>query len=804
MRKKCLQVFSIFLIVCLLLTAAPLTGMPELFSPNAANAAAVHSNSDLKYGSDNSITRVEWLHDLTVLFNMTVTDDNMPDNYFSDLEETDSYYYDVMLAVEFGVVDVEAGGSVKPLEKATREFAAQTLNFCLGYYFEEDVTYTFSDVADTQYPNDAQIALDRGWVALVDGKFMPALPITSAEIKTMLDDAQTIYNGTEIDTSHEDSIVFKNNVLVIPPETESEIVNENTVTITDCPISLKQGDLFAVYDGEFPVAYHVQSLSTSGNVTTVTTTTADLDEAYEKYDVEGSMESDALSVIPTEGVEVETIQQRAQTKAKRIGAKKVSGFKTLKSISTKIDLSLGSGDTKLEITGACKMTNPTLDYRINKDQIYVVLSSQTELSFSVTGKGGKKLEQEYPCYTLGIPLVGGFEVSVSLGLSGKANCAIKGTLTTGIEWRNGDHPRMIKGFQREDCFASIEASLSVGLKAKLGLYKTPIVKAYIYGEIGVKGTAKLTAYTDGKKPSACMEFSAYLYAKVGATGEIKVSSFFKESIDLSHELINKNNSPWRVIKHYDDGVEVATCGRGKKIGADTESGDDYFTPATSRNYGSGWSEASGSKYGYNKAKEPIIIFDYEIDENNYATITKYYGNANSVVIPKAIDGYTVKAIGYSAFSDNNYLGTVIIPDTITEIHSWAFSECKSLRQINLPENLETLERYAFYECDSLMSINIPKSLVNTGDFGPFYNCSNLRTIIFEKGITKIVARLFDSCDGLEEIVIPDTVTEIGYCAFNNCSKLKQIKLSDSLTLIDGSAFSNCDILETIELPDSLF
>lgn len=37
------------------------------------------------HAEETSITRVQWLHDLTELFDMTVEEDNYPDNYFSDI-----------------------------------------------------------------------------------------------------------------------------------------------------------------------------------------------------------------------------------------------------------------------------------------------------------------------------------------------------------------------------------------------------------------------------------------------------------------------------------------------------------------------------------------------------------------------------------------------------------------------------------------------------------------------------------------------------------------------------------------------
>ena len=74
---------------------------------------------------------------------MTVeSDDNMPDNYFSDISEDDSYYRDILVAVEFGVIDLEEGEDFEPTKSATREFAAQTLNSALQFQLDEDSSYT--------------------------------------------------------------------------------------------------------------------------------------------------------------------------------------------------------------------------------------------------------------------------------------------------------------------------------------------------------------------------------------------------------------------------------------------------------------------------------------------------------------------------------------------------------------------------------------------------------------------------------------------------------------------------------------
>ena len=87
MKKGIVRVLSLLLTACLLLTAAPLAGFTVLAAEEGADTTAEYSNTGLKYGDKDGITRADWLHDLSVIFDMTVTDDTMPDNYFADLSE---------------------------------------------------------------------------------------------------------------------------------------------------------------------------------------------------------------------------------------------------------------------------------------------------------------------------------------------------------------------------------------------------------------------------------------------------------------------------------------------------------------------------------------------------------------------------------------------------------------------------------------------------------------------------------------------------------------------------------------------
>ncbi len=167
---------------------------------------------------------------------------------------------------------------------------------------------------------------------------------------------------------------------------------------------------------------------------------------------------------------------------------------------------------------------------------------------------------------------------------------------------------------------------------------------------------------------------------------------------------------------------------------------------------------------------------------------------------------TVTAIEDGAFNNCPNLERVSIPDTVTVIGMYSFGNCKKLSSIKLPKNLVTLGYRAFGNCTSLTSIEIPKSLNNVvvaiGGGGPFSDCSQLGTVTFETGTTKVVDSLFDNCTGLVEITIPDTVTAIEDGAFNNCPNLERVTIPETVAQIGYDAFAGCKQLQSIKIPNA--
>ena len=102
-------------------------------------------------------------------------------------------------------------------------------------------------------------------------------------------------------------------------------------------------------------------------------------------------------------------------------------------------------------------------------------------------------------------------------------------------------------------------------------------------------------------------------------------------------------------------------------------------------------------------------YEYEVNDNNTITLTKYIQSSTEFTVPSEIDGKPVTKIGQNAFAKTD-VRTIALPDSVTTIDSGAFSNCKSLSGVTLPKELTTLGKDVFGNCTSLKEVTIPKTL----------------------------------------------------------------------------------------------
>ena len=166
------------------------------------------------------------------------------------------------------------------------------------------------------------------------------------------------------------------------------------------------------------------------------------------------------------------------------------------------------------------------------------------------------------------------------------------------------------------------------------------------------------------------------------------------------------------------------------------------------------------------------------------------------VIPAAINGQAVTAIGSSAFRGCSSLTGVTIPDSVTSIGSDAFEGCSSLTGINIPDSVTSIGVGAFSGCSSLTEVSIPDG-VTTIEKYTFCGCNNLIRISIPDSVTYIGYDAFSGCNSLTEITIPDSVTYIEIQAFCYCSSLTEISIPNSVTYIGDYAFCICNSLTDV-------
>ena len=149
-----------------------------------------------------------------------------------------------------------------------------------------------------------------------------------------------------------------------------------------------------------------------------------------------------------------------------------------------------------------------------------------------------------------------------------------------------------------------------------------------------------------------------------------------------------------------------------------------------------------------------------------------------------------RVIADYAFSGHEFLASVTIPTSVTNIGELAFSGT-ALTNVTIPSNVTSIGNGAFSDCYELNSITIPSSVTSISDYA-FWQCFSLSSLTIPQGVTNIGEEAFFST-ALTSVTIPSSVTSIGNGAFYNCNELASvISLIRKPFVIDESVFSFID------------
>ena len=730
---------------------------------------------------EKPVSRIEWVRQLVKAFDMTVEEDNYPDNYYSDMEETSAGYRDLLVAVEFGVIDLEAGSAFEPDQPATREFAAHTLNFCLGFQLDQGAEYTYAESAEVSYPDDLQVAVNRGWFALQDGKVLPQQTLTSAEATAMLKDAAAVIAGDKVDVGHNNSFTYESGVVEIPESTPVEINEDGTITVVNLPAAVKVGTTFVIYRGGFPKGYKAVSIREDGQTSVLTVEKVALDSILSSADAEGRVQGDLADFEPADGVDIAYIFSDGSETTDRTQAARAT--KHIKDIVLNKTIS--------GVAVSATLSELSLDYGLSGGpttpvSARVILNGDASISSTIPFSAPASIELGY----VPVGFFGSITITADIGVDGTITLSYGCSFSMGVSYSSMDGFRAIANFSKESFSLAANFNVHAGLKVAANITNLEFIHGTIYARIGAQCNYMVVPHSEPEYPDLCVGTDSWLYANVGLNVGVscwKINKSYSKQIDIW----SRRNSPIRTVSHLEDNVWVpsCTCDTTGVFGR-------YFTPINSRYYNDGRRDVVN-----------MPTYTYTVDGDGNATITGYSGGVAALFIPETIDGHTVTAIGYRAFKGNLRLAAVTIPDTITEIGQDAFSGCTGLTSIKLPKNLKTLGGDAFRDCTGLTSVLIPKTVesihtYSNGFFCPFRGCDNLQEVKFEDGMTRIPNLILGFCGAKLNIVIPDSVTEIGEAAFLN-SGIVAVTIPDTVTEIEEDAFSGCTGLTDVKLPKNL-
>lgn len=123
--------------------------------------------------------------------------------------------------------------------------------------------------------------------------------------------------------------------------------------------------------------------------------------------------------------------------------------------------------------------------------------------------------------------------------------------------------------------------------------------------------------------------------------------------------------------------------------------------------------------------DDAILDDIKLKQAPFNSQVVKHEKQNNKCIITCVDN--IRIINNVWAGGREYIVSIVIPDSVTEIGHSAFTGCPNITSIVIPDGVTTIGTSALYDCDNLTSVTIGKGVTYIGNHALFY-CFNLKDV----------------------------------------------------------------------------
>jgi len=346
---------------------------------------------------------------------------------------------------------------------------------------------------------------------------------------------------------------FPEGVIEVPMGTMVVIDDgASTVTITDCPVEIKEGDTFVVYLQSLPIGYVANSVTESGGSLVVSAEKADKG-VYELLDSEGeiAITPDMYEFVPAPNV---TYEKNAVVSRSSDGGLSYS--------DGKLTMTIPLGDSKVE----AYLSDMHLSYSVSDGGIGVSLNGTWGITTELNST--TNFSQDIPLGEMRIAGIGKIEVALSIEHQMSLTCDLSGSFNVGINASMDGDGTASKGFSLGKKTIEGKGNISAAIKVTAGV-DVLVAAADLYVAVGAETqvTTKSTYHENTKETTLCEDYRVYVFSTVGVEA-MYYSPLENRMKPLVSKQLNEGDAsakPCIVAVHYENDVCVRSCSQGMEV-----------------------------------------------------------------------------------------------------------------------------------------------------------------------------------------------------------------------------------------------